>query len=627
MKKTWLTTICFLLLIFGFFISNLFLLISLTQESKAAINLNNAKEIMNAFDSKFRERISGREKIINIYGIFNLIVNKKMIGNFEYIKDKKNNMQLVQNYRPHYENIRNSISSLSEITRRKNTPLLYFYFPGTADEKVLPVVKDIYIFNQYDENIAEIVSGLPGVELIDTNNIFDADDKIKFKTDLHLKTHAEFRLAQAIADTLHEKGVIFDGIDDIFNVMNYNIISYDFIGNLRAAGRYFTRGIDKFELYIPTYNSNLLLYNPSGNILKKGSYEQTVMNGYEHSSDISEYTYWVTNYMQYPSPYYTIDNLASNNKTRLLFIMDSLSMRAITFLAPGVEHITVVDPRTPYSERYLQLSLENNEYDAVIIAGSTAFLEAGKMLNLYEMDQINQSYGNSGMWIDYCNNIAFHDVVELPLNGNDDLKISGWAFDVNSLKPLSELYVSIGDKIVKCVYGNAHPGVSSTFNAPDLTHTAFEVTIPREILEDQSEINFIMVGTDGSYRYKPITYRVNLPKNNAEIYSAKFLRENNSLIAEVKVKNTGNYTWENSGDYVYIATWGGGGVFDADDNSGSWVGDGGIESGIRITPGTEYTFRIELQGEASMVYRFIMVQVKDGQQSFIGDWSSDYRLE
>jgi hypothetical protein len=546
MKKICLTTVCFLILTFGFFILNFNLIISLVKESKAGINLDNAKEVLNGVDGKFRERISGRAKIIDIYGIYNLLINKKMIGNFEYIKDKKNNIQLVQNTRPYYENIKNFVSSLSNITRERNIPLLYFYFPGTADERALPVVKDIYVFNQYDENIAEIVSGLSDVDLVDTNNLFDANDKIKFKTDVHLTTNAEFRLAQAIAESLHEKGIVFDGIDDIFNVMNYNIVGYDFIGNLRAGGRYFTWGIDKFELYIPKYNTNLLLYNPSGNILKKGKYEQTVMNGYEHSPDISEYTYWVINYMQHPSPYYTIDNFASNNKTRLLVIMDSLSMRAITFLTPGVKHITVIDPRVQYSNYYLQLALKTNNYDAIIIAGSTSFLQSAQMWNLYEMDGINQDYGNGGMWIDYCNGVFLYGK-ELSVGADEALRLSGWAIDTNSLKPLLALYVSIGDKIVQCIYGNAHEGVASTFSNPELTNVGFEVTIPKEILYNQPEIAFIMISSDGSHQYKPVYYKLNWPKNNAEFAGARLLRENNSLIAEVTVKNTGDYTWSGGG--------------------------------------------------------------------------------
>jgi hypothetical protein len=73
---------------------------------------------------------------------------------------------------------------------------------------------------------------------------------------------------------------------------------------------------------------------------------------------------------------------------------------------------------------------------------------------------------------------------------------------------------------------------------------------------------------------------------------------------------------------MYIATWGLSG------NDGSWAGDGDLGNS-QVWPGEEYTFRIELAGgqQPDMAYRFIMVEMKDGQQSFIGNWSDDYRFD
>jgi hypothetical protein len=112
-----------------------------------------------------------------------------------------------------------------------------------------------------------------------------------------------------------------------------------------------------------------MLSNPPGDIFRTGSYADTLMNGYENNLSVTSNPYWVTNYLQYPSPYYTIENTLVDNETRLLFIMDSVSMRTISFVALGVKHITVIDPRQENAKQYLQDVLQENAYDSVIIAG------------------------------------------------------------------------------------------------------------------------------------------------------------------------------------------------------------------------------------------------------------------
>jgi hypothetical protein len=287
----------------------------------------------------------------------------------------------------------------------------------------------------------------------------------------------------------------------------------------------------------------------------------------------------------------------------------------------------VVEPDTVLfscSERYIIPRLTDHASDMVPIL--VDLVDFDVITNLPENSLERNNYGNGGMWIDYVNKtvLTFSPEV-LEVNDETDLFLEGWAVDALSNKPLSELYVSVGTTLIRCRYGNVHGGVASFFNNPDLTNTGFEVTIPKEIVHDASEIGFIMVGSDGSYRYKPVNYKLNLLKNNASIIDARLLREKNSLIAEVKVKNTGGTKWtwtENTG--IYIASW----AYSGNDvNTGSWVGNGYLGNSA-VNPGEEYTFRIDLVGTTGMPYRFIMVNnMRGGQQSFIGDWSGDYKFE
>jgi hypothetical protein len=278
------------------------------------------------------------------------------------------------------------------------------------------------------------------------------------------------------------------------------------------------------------------------------------------------------------------------------------------------------------SERYIIPRLTDSYYATVPVLVDR--VDPGVIANLPVNSSERNNYGNSGMWIDYVNKTVLMFSPEVLEINENDLFLEGWAVDALSNKPLSALYVNVGDKIFRCIYGDVHPGVAPTFNNPDLTNVGFKVRIPRRYLIGNSEISFIQITTDGTYRYLPVKYKVNDIAGTyaSEFMDAKLLRQNNSLIAEVRVKNTGGTKWtwfENTG--IYIASW----AYSGNDvNTGSWSGNGMFESGIQVNPGEEYTFRIELAGTTGMWYRFIMVNnMRDGQQSFIGDWSGEHKFE
>ncbi|MDR2447189.1 MAG: hypothetical protein LBD58_07865 [Treponema sp.] len=155
-----------------------------------------------------------------------------------------------------------------------------------------------------------------------------------------------------------------------------------------------------------------------------------------------------------------------------------------------------------------------------------------------------------------------------------------------------------------------------------------EVVVYVEIKGDQDDrYRFTMIdNSDGKTAkfFGTFSEYYQLP-NTAEFIDAKLVWENDSPIAEVKVKNTGGITWsqQSGGATTYIASWA-----YSDSSAGAWSGNAGIEPGIQVKPGEEYTFRIKLAGgqQPDMAYRFIMVKIKDGQQSLIGNWSDDYRF-
>lgn len=103
---------------------------------------------------------------------------------------------------------------------------------------------------------------------------------------------------------------------------------------------------------------------PGQGIIRRGSFEDTVMNGYSNQN-VDDYTYWVTDYLQFTTPYYRITNHIVSGPN-LLFIMDSMCMRAVSYLSLGTSSITIMDPRFFNGTTYLSKVLNEN-YDAVIV--------------------------------------------------------------------------------------------------------------------------------------------------------------------------------------------------------------------------------------------------------------------
>jgi len=121
------------------------------------------------------------------------------------------------------------------------------------------------------------------------------------------------------------------------------------------------------------------------------------------------------------------------------------------------------------------------------------------------LSEYTTNLGNGGLWIDLINGelaVAEADLSfpkEIPKN--DDIIIIGWAFDGNAMKPLSAMYVKIGDVSIKCNYGGSRGDVADHFNNPDLTETGFRVRIPASVTQHSDKIEFVMITADGEYRY------------------------------------------------------------------------------------------------------------------------------
>ena len=71
--------------------------------------------------------------------------------------------------------------------------------------------------------------------------------------------------------------------------------------------------------------------------LETGNFDQVLLNGYEQGGGYDEYTYWVTDFGQFPNECYTIKNNRAQDAADVLVICDSIFMRGFPICPCAVD--------------------------------------------------------------------------------------------------------------------------------------------------------------------------------------------------------------------------------------------------------------------------------------------------
>ena len=375
-KKTRnLVTACaFLGIILTLTIINYSGLKNIFREKLNNYTLDSLQDSATQVEDSYRTSFKSRDRFINIYGVTQLILDKTMIGNFELLKDKQGFMHMF-NSDIDTSRFNEDMLEMKKLLKEKNIPLLYVQIPSREIKNYTEFSSNILV----DTNIAmdSVINNLKKNEInyLDireniANNEYPKDE-IYLKTDIHMKTGTEFWILQKIIENLEsEFDLKFKNKNEIFDKNNYIIENKKMLGNLgRSGGKYFT-GLDDFELYYPNFSSNFNVSNYTSGIVRSGEFRDSVMNGLK-SNDYR--SYWVTNYLQWPSPYYNIEN-KNIDKNNILIIMDSLGLRTAAYLSLLCNNVTILDSRYFNGVNYFENALTKKQYDAIIILQSSNLL-------------------------------------------------------------------------------------------------------------------------------------------------------------------------------------------------------------------------------------------------------------
>lgn len=365
------TVILFVLTLFTF-------LILTVHESHAGLEYaikqqKNAGTLsVNSLETILKQQLFGKDAMAEVSGTTKLLLGKRLSDDKQYFRGQQGMIHLNYGWRD-YNRMLYDVDDLSARLLEENVPFLLCQVAERAEYpdgfshlfsgNSLDYIQPLKTIVQKNEGLYFDYSDYFDVKGVDEHGIF-------FKTDLHYTTQAEFSVFTAILQKLEqEAGIVFENATEVSSIENYVVEERPFLGNLgRTTGSIYSLGADRFAHYVPKFDTDMAFVNHDGTVQKSGSFEQVVMNGYRGNAEADQYTYWVTDYLQFTNPSYTIVNHQVDNNN-ILVIADSMAFRTISYLTLACHSVTILDPRYFSNVDYLGLALEQ-DYDAVICFAS-----------------------------------------------------------------------------------------------------------------------------------------------------------------------------------------------------------------------------------------------------------------
>ena len=331
------------------------------------------KEAMSSSETKFQTNFVYKRELIDLYGVTQKVLQRNIIGNFEFIADENGVIHAMREKPYETDRFIGKIEKIVKKTEEKGIPFLYVQ--GLNREIVNT---DENMFNIDDRTMDELITKMQEKniatfdlrkQLANNPQSFALTDAF-LHTDLHMQSDAEIWAADCIAKQMNSAYQIpIANMDYLENMDNYEKRSHEMIGNYaRLVGSHYVKS-DTFDLYIPKFPTRYAIDIPAKNEHFEGDFSAIIMNGYENNK-IDKYTYWVTDYLRYGEPYYTITNHENPNGPSILVITDSIGYRTLSYLSLTVGKITVLDPRFFNEQNYVDIALEN-DYDLAMLYQGT----------------------------------------------------------------------------------------------------------------------------------------------------------------------------------------------------------------------------------------------------------------
>ncbi len=324
--------------------------------------------------------IWGRMQFLETYSYCQVLMDKREINNFKYIKDETGNLHYASFFRENETDCFNyamRVKRLKDYAQSKGTQVLFVVAPTKYVEKDSKLRAGLPI-NNPNIIVDELLFYLNrlGVDTLDLNLYIPGQnvgyEDAFFKTDHHWTIEAAFESTKILVDALNKRyGYALDA-ETFLGRDSYSKVVYKggMLGSMgRGSGANFS-GVDDFVAYFPNFTNHYKRQSLEENgetMVREGeTLETIILPSVLQNEDIysdSQYSVYINGLRQYEK----IENLDNPDGKKIFMIRDSYFSPVISFLAPLCGEIDAMwsleNQKTLDIEEYIR----NNEFDCIIM--------------------------------------------------------------------------------------------------------------------------------------------------------------------------------------------------------------------------------------------------------------------
>ena len=350
----------------------------ITLQTAPEVVTNTVEEL----DESIIESMYGRMNFIETYSYIQVLLDKREINNFTYIKDEDGYLHLASFFREDttaMERYAQRVKRMQDYVEPNGTKVLFYVPPGKyvrgvtnfrtgmpIDDPNSLVDELLFLLNRY------------GVETVDGRKYVPNEDisiqDAFFKTDHHWTIPAAFEATQVLVEQMEEKfGVDLDPDDYYLDPAQYESVIYrnGMLGSMgRKTGANFS-GMEDFEAYWPNFECHYERYYLDSTeemeylygTTKEALMDTDVLLINEDIYVESQYSLYLDGLRSYEK----IINTDNPDGCRIFAIRDSYFSPMMVFLAPMCGQIDAIWSLEDSDDLDIERYVKENEFDYIII--------------------------------------------------------------------------------------------------------------------------------------------------------------------------------------------------------------------------------------------------------------------
>ncbi len=376
MKKELVLSNIILLIIFAVFAANYGVTVNVLRTVRAS-NINKLSSAIKGSENLFNSQFPNKSFYIDLNSLFLKVINKHEMNGVT--RDNSNYLHVINTDIPDILTIKKdsrSLVKLFEHARKNNIKFIFVQAPAKVIDGKTPLPTGI---RDFTNDVYDLWCGIMtenDIPVLDLRKTLK-DNLDFYKTDHHWTTTTSMHAAESIIETLNTKyntGITPYWADSNGPQYKKKVWSKSFLGSYGIkVGRFFYSGKDDFEMYVPTFKTNIeYTHYMNGKIEKKkiGSFEKAFLDyeilddpNYKNKYNACLFGGYVENVI--------INHYAASN-TKALLITDSFGRSMSQYLSLYFKELRYLDPQKGrYNDSYLKY-IDQYKPEIVIVMYNTS---------------------------------------------------------------------------------------------------------------------------------------------------------------------------------------------------------------------------------------------------------------